>query len=594
MKKSTLCFGLAIGNHLSSTDAGKEGFGFPRSADLSNRKIPSSLSKIPATAIQASASYTAEIVDETPSGFADTASDIDADFDPNFIHNILRDQGVIPASTSVATGSSSSSSSRAVDEPELPTGPPGSAYQEMDDENSHNDNQPQQTHGGQRLPHSPVIYRYYGKSRSRTRSSGSIPFILLGPDIDHWRTTGEHLAARGFSVIACERDPFEPEEEEEDITQQSGSSPWHTREEWWKGTDAEGANLILNVLQASRWSKAILVACDSEAVIAIQAVMALAPEKIAGVVLCGDLQEVDALLLQSHPNLSRREGDFAIDAFLRAMLPCPFAIAWDGEMVTDMPALATPSEFDGSSPAECLTGHRCLILGGGIAPHRRQPETFSWALTRFVEDKVAPSVPIAEQKKIFRRVRNLNGEKGNSARIPAALSEMKSAFSSSFISGDYFSTGSFVVYGRILASALLYASMLKVGIFQYSNFLDGMVNMKSRYDGVQRIKRRALGGAASFFINFGYIPLLFKRSEGGESLLETTGEKESHNLDLENGEENEEATQSEDGKALEGLVDDDDEAVVKEEEEKADESINEKEKGRELFQPLFFLDRVVA
>lgn len=585
MKKSTLCFGLAIGNHLSSVDAGKEGFGFPRSADLSNRKIPS-LSKSPVTATQASASHTTTFVDETPSSFADAASDIDADFDPNFIHNILRDQGVIPASTSVATGSSN-----VVDEPELPTGPPGSAYQEMDDESIYtDDNQPQETHGGQRLPHSPVIYRYYGKSRSRTRSSGSIPFILLGPDIDHWRTTGEHLAARGFSVIACERDPFESEEEGEDITQQSGPSPWHAREEWWKGMDAEGANLILNVLQASRWSKAILVACDSEAVIAIQAVMVLAPEKIAGVVLCGDLQEVDALLLQSHPDLSRQEGDFAIDAFLRAMLPCPFAIAWDGETVTDMPALATPSEFDGSSPAECLTGHRCLILGGGIAPHRRQPETFSWALTRFVEDKVAPSVPIAEQKKIFQRVRKFSKEKGSSARIPAALSEMKIAFSGSFISGDYFSTGSFVVYGRILASALLYASMLKVGIFQYSNFLDGMVNMKSRYDGVQRIKRRALGGAASFFINFGYIPLLFKRSEGGdESLSKSTEEKVSHDLSLENGEEGEGATQSEADEALEESVEE-----KEEDEDNADDSLNEKEKERELFRPLFFLDRVVA
>lgn len=585
MKKSTLCFGLAIGNHLSSVDAGKEGFGFPRSADLSNRKIPS-LSKSPATATQASASHTTTFVDETPSSFADAASDIDADFDPNFIHNILRDQGVIPASTSVATGSSN-----VVDEPELPTGPPGSAYQEMDDESIYtDDNQPHETHGGQRLPHSPVIYRYYGKSRSRTRISGSIPFILLGPDIDHWRTTGEHLAARGFSVIACERDPFEPEEEGRDITLQSGPSPWHAREEWWKGMDAEGAYLILNVLQASRWSKAILVACDSEAVIAIQAVMVLAPEKIAGVVLCGDLQEVDALLLQSHPDLSRQEGDFAIDAFLRAMLPCPFAIAWDGETVTDMPALATPSEFDGSSPAECLTGHRCLILGGGIAPHRRQPETFSWALTRFVEDKVAPSVPIAEQKKIFQRVRKFNKEKGSSARIPAALSEMKSAFSGSFISGDYFSTGSFVVYGRILASALLYASMLKVGIFQYSNFLDGMVNMKSRYDGVQRIKRKALGGAASFFINFGYIPLLFKRSEGGdESLSESTEEKVSHDLSLENCEEGEGATQSEADEALEESVEE-----KEEDEDNADDSLNEKEKERELFQPLFFLDRVVA
>ena len=397
------------------------------------------------------------------------------------------------------------------------------------------------------------------------------------------------MAARGFSVIACERDPLDAEAEDRENPWENEAPAW-SEDEWWKGTDGEGANLILNVLQASRWSKAILVACDSEAVIAIQAAMVLAPEKIAGVVFCGDLQEVDACLLRSHPHLSQ-EGDFAVDAFLRELLPCPFAIAWDGEKLTDMPTLTTPSEYDGSSPAECLNGNRCLILGGGIAPHRRQPETFSWALTRFVEDKVAPSIPIDEQRKLFRRVKKVHEDSGNRGRLPAALAGMKSAFSSGFLSGDYFSTESFVVYGRIAASALLYASMLKVGIFQYSNLLDGMVNMKSRYEGVQRIRRKTLGFVAGFFLNFGYLPLLFKRKEEEEKWLLDTDERDPQDFDPEDDmeKETEDDTLSEDEEALEESVEEE-----LSEGESADEATDEKEEERRTFRPLFFLDRIVV
>jgi len=548
-----------------------------------------------ASSASASHKRTAVLSPAPPPSMKD-GNEVDSDFDPNFIHNILQDQGVIPSD--VADNMESSMS--LIDEPELPS--------ESSDSGDSIDNNSVTNHD-HRLPHSPVIYRYYGKSRSRTRASGSIPFILLGPDIDHWRTTGENLAARGFSVIACERDSLEHEEEEEEgedddddeiaKKQQKDKSfrDWQEEDEWWKGTDGEGANLILNVLQASRWSKAILVACDSEAVVAIQAALKLAPEKIAGVVFCGNLMQVDSLLEKSHPHLIQ-EGDFAIDTFLRNILPCPFAIAWDGETLYDMPPLSAPSEFDSSSPAECLNGNRCLILGGGIAPHRRQPETFSWALTRFVEDKVAPSIPITNERRLLKQVKNVRRDlAGGEGRLSAMLAKIKHTFSSSFLSGDYFSPESFVVYGRVVASALLYASMLKVGIFQYSNFLDKMVKAQSFLDGVVTIRRRILGTVAGFFLNYGYIPLLFQKSEVKaveyddqewlNNEVEEMPPEEEVNPKKDEEEEHAESSRA-DPQDLESEENDQEqESAGSEEEEESKEELR-------YFQPLFFLDRVVA
>ena len=64
--------------------------------------------------------------------------------------------------------------------------------------------------GGKSLrKHSPVVYQYFGRSRSRGGQSqgddSPVNFILLGPNVDHWKTVGQTLAARGFNVMACER-----------------------------------------------------------------------------------------------------------------------------------------------------------------------------------------------------------------------------------------------------------------------------------------------------------------------------------------------------------------------------------------------------
>jgi hypothetical protein len=61
--------------------------------------------------------------------------------------------------------------------------------------------------------HSPVVYQYFGKSRSRghqypssqATDDAQLNFILLGPNVDHWKAVGQILASRGFNVMACER-----------------------------------------------------------------------------------------------------------------------------------------------------------------------------------------------------------------------------------------------------------------------------------------------------------------------------------------------------------------------------------------------------
>ena len=60
--------------------------------------------------------------------------------------------------------------------------------------------------------HSPVVYQYFGRSRKRGGHSHQLQaddsplnFILLGPNVDHWKTVGQRLASRGFNVMACER-----------------------------------------------------------------------------------------------------------------------------------------------------------------------------------------------------------------------------------------------------------------------------------------------------------------------------------------------------------------------------------------------------
>ncbi|KAI2488837.1 hypothetical protein MHU86_25891 [Fragilaria crotonensis] len=303
----------------------------------------------------------------------------------------------------------------------------------------------------------PVQYRYFGKSRSRLRNHDSIPFILLGPSVDDWRTVGQNLAARGFSVMAASLD-----EDESGADSSNGTFP-HERHE----------RMVEAILEALRWNRAILVGCDGAAILAIKAALRLAPEgRVAGLLLCGDLSDVQ-----------KQTGD--VDVFLGRNLACPFSVIWDGDKST-MPA----------TDDVVTDGHRCLIRGGGSAPHRRLPEQFAWALTRFVEEQVAP-------------LRNGISEAASTARR-FRLPDSK-----------FVTPGGLLVVGRVLAEVVFYVSAMKVIMFQYENIYYGILRINNWYKTMAVWPRRLLKLLGEAVLGWGGLKVKGSRRTAESSFEET-------------------------------------------------------------------------
>lgn len=321
-----------------------------------------------------------------------------------------------------------------------------------DDDEEQHDHEPQYYHLPQQLePHErhgdgaadsdgelPIHYRYFGKSRPRLRNHDSIPFIFLGPSVDHWKMVGQNLASRGFSVMAASLD--------EDGTDGASRLPDEDKQ----------PQLVEAILEALRWNRAILVGCDSAAIVAIRAALRLAPEgRIAGLILCGDLSE------------AQRHTAGPVDLFLRQhMTACPFSVIWDGDQST-LP-MSEDANGGGAAAVALENNHRCLIRGGGSAPHRRLPEQFAWALTRFVEEQVAP----------IRRV--------ISEAAPSVSRRLQ------FLNRVNFTPGGFLVAGRVLAEAVFYLSAMKVVMYQYENIYDGILRINRGYKELSIWPRRIL------------------------------------------------------------------------------------------------------
>ena len=307
----------------------------------------------------------------------------------------------------------------------------------------------------------PVQYRYFGKSRSRLRNHDSIPFILLGPSVDDWKTVGQNLAARGFSVMAASLD------------EEEGSGPTSNGSGGATVPHEQHERMVEAILEALRWNRAILVGCDGAAILAIKAALRLAPEgRVAGLLLCGDLSDVQ-----------RQTGD--IDVFLERNLACPFSVIWDGDKSV------TPAAED-----IVTESHRCLIRGGGSAPHRRLPEQFAWALTRFVEEKVAP-------------LRNGISEAASAARRFR------------FPDSKLVTPGSLLVAGRVLAEVVFYVSAMKVIMFQYENIYDGILRINNCYKTMAVWPRRILKFLGEAVLSWGGLKLKGSR-RAAESLFEDT------------------------------------------------------------------------
>ena len=346
---------------------------------------------------------------------------------------------------------------------------------------------PEEEHHEEKLSHSPVVYQYFGRNRSRVHTADSIPFILLGPNVDHFKTVGQMLASRGFSVMACEV---------ADEERHGGGGDDKTRT-----TSEEGKNLILAVLDALKWNRAILVGCDSEAARTIEAAIQLAPDRVAGLVLCGDLSSADKLAKKfssgadtEQRNRSQRQHDreshAALDTLLHNYLECPYTIVWDG----DVGQSPTPRIDSSTYSADMFKFNRCQILGGGTAPHRRVPENFAWALTRFVEEKVAPrSVPLTLK----------SAQQDEESRRHSVWRDS--------LPSDLFSPGSFLVAGRLFASVIFYITAMKIAVYQYDNLRGGVVGFHSLVQCLRSGRQRIFHSAASFVRNYGYVFQLFGR-----------------------------------------------------------------------------------
>jgi hypothetical protein len=268
-----------------------------------------------------------------------------------------------------------------------------------------------------------LVYRFYGSPRSRDRASGSIPFLVFLPNVDHFKIVGQELAARGFNVLACERlrgENDEPVESENDL---------------------DNDVLIRQLLDALRWNRVVLVGCDNESSWAIKVALRLAPERVVGLVLCGNLQAANEVFLDQE----MRNQVFAIDRFLNDRIPCPFEIVWDGDTSKKHTPLEDVSYLD----------HRYPVLGGGSAPHRRRPEFFAWVLTRFVEEQIAPSLSISSA----RGGQQYQQQRSSSMEWSQRLRDILSPFS-------------FTVFGRTVAYSLFYITLIKVGFFQLDNIRD--------------------------------------------------------------------------------------------------------------------------
>eukprot|EP00536_Pseudo-nitzschia_multiseries_P018597 jgi/Psemu1/56338/gm1.56338_g len=362
--------------------------------------------------------------------------------------------------------------------------------------------------------HSPVVYQYFGKSRSRgshhpldTDSESPLNFIVLGPNVDHWKTVGQTLASRGFNVMACERM----------IDKGGGGSNSNSNN---SNNNEAAALAIANQYDDAPelWNRAVLVGCDGESVLAMETAMMLAPDRVAGLVLCGDLAEAN--------RFAAKNGGTTPDVLLRRNLDCPFAIVWDGgEPSSPLETFGSGNSGTGSDEPHHPSDERCVVLGGGSAPHRTKPEYFAWVLARFVEEKLehhprdylggkmrrAVDGEAASSSTALtgddRRRRPGPGPRPNRGRI---LRNLNLPFGiDSLVSPE-----GRLLLGRAVAAAIFYTSCARVAVVQYGILRAGVVSVKNSVDSVGALRKKIFQATGGFLAHYGYLPRLFRWSFG--------------------------------------------------------------------------------
>ena len=454
----------------------------------------------------------------------------------------------------------------------------------------------------------PIVYRYYPRHQSRTMSAGSVPFVLLGPNVDHWKLVAQQLSLRGFNVIAVG-----PKDQIIPTKTTTASAAIKTKPSYELGlsslssvgvhsSDAnnknsnnnnhdrylEGPGLVLQLLDALRWKKVILVGCDSEATLAIQAALLLPSNRIAGLILCGTLEESEMIFLEYG---TYRCGPFELDRFLEERLSCPFTIVWDG--TNERTTLSSTSTIlDQFSKSGARSSHRSVIIGGGTSPHRRRPGIFAWILTRFVEERIAPAVSIQSSSS---STATSAAERGATTTTSRASSVSKDATSRSSVLpiwlsslplwklparipvlwnvDDVFNEESMVVFGRIVATAIFYAISLKVLVYQYGYIRDILDVITSTPRQIVFMVRNRIYNIANLILFIGRVPFM----------ILPFGKRSSHTSNNVTVIENEGTTPSNSDQSGDPT---DDAGDSNDEPEKAEPDIDPR--------PFFFLDHVVA
>jgi hypothetical protein len=387
---------------------------------------------------------------------------------------------------------------------------------------------------GGKPKHSPVVYQYFGSTRksrggnhqsssstsstlSSTNTGDSIHFIMLGRRLDRFRNVGKILASRGFDTMVCER-VQQRQQQQQNRLQQSQAQTQQYRGVWGTSTKNphDAPDLVLEILDALKWDKVVLVGCDEESVLAMETAMMLAPDQVVGLILCGDLTEANRLAIES--------GGIEIDSFLHRVLDCPFAIVWDGrrssfESGIDDVSVDTTSSSSTTSQDNIDHSSRCLILGGGDAPYQSKPEQFAWVLTRFVEEKLEfvpfrPTViggggtsgegdaTIDDPSHPPGTTSSANNNLNNGGRGGGFLQSLNLPFGiNSLVSPE-----GRLLLGRAVAAALFYTSIMKVFLVQYGVLRSGVISIKNSVDSVDALRRKVFQAVGLFVVNFGYIP----------------------------------------------------------------------------------------
>lgn len=345
----------------------------------------------------------------------------------------------------------------------------------------------------------PIVYQFFGKSLRRSRQSDAVPFVVLCPSVDHWRGVGRILSSRGFNVMACQR-----------ITEERDAKMGAENEADSAVHKGDGEALVLRILDALRWERAVIVGCGSEAAMAVDAALSLAPERVAGIILCGDLTSAESFVetLKPPPQHLVEQSLPYIDSFVGENLSCPCTIVWDGDLFTlpsfgDMPASRRKTYESFNRMRMTLEKRRALIVGGGLSPHRRLPDQFAWVLTRFIEKQ------LQELKKDDSGV--MEDEYDGESETPDFHSPCLNAFTSGTTLGrdvnnpfrdngpveQFFSSGTFLVVGRYISRLLLYFSIFKIALHQLDNLKTGISVIQSSVSTINAWRRKGSDIASS-------------------------------------------------------------------------------------------------